>query len=301
MSAPKKTSKSEKVNAVTLQTKIIPLKVLGKNLNILYWNVNGIRAVIRKCQGDKNILKRFVSIFDNNHVIYFAETKTSTNEQAAECEKFMVENIPNFRSFRTLWTHSTRRKGYAGLFCATNVEIESMEAVEMKCCPGEGRIIEVRLKNHDVRIVGVYVMNAGGDLKRLQLRTENWDKEFHDYCNKHNTVVIGDMNVAPAEIDVYNSKKCSKLPGHTPQERESYYSSFGKNFKDIYRSLEPEKREYTFFSAISNARSRNDGWRIDHIHTNIENAIPNQTNHYAFFESDHIPISAKFDTQTLRS
>lgn len=297
-----------KSNKSSVANKQQPFKELANNtlresvgsVNVVYWNVNGVRSITRRLKTgeSKDFLTNFKKMFEENDIIFFAETKVSSEAQIEEVMTDLKRYIPLVHNFQHKWSFSTKRKGYAGVTVFWRIKVKSVKEIVLKCCPGEGRIIQVVTPN-DIRIIGVYVMNSGGKLERLALRTGSWDTEFFSLCNEPQTLVIGDVNCAPEEIDVYNSKKCSKMAGHTKEERESYNKYFGNHFIDTFRYTHPDKREYTFWSTISNARSRNDGWRIDHALLNNIDLFKSVSHEYQFVESDHIPIKVKLKDSFL--
>ena len=103
-------------------------------------------------------------------------------------------------------------------------------------------------------LVATYVPNAGEGLKRLDYRIKQWDADFHAYLKQLETekgkpvVLAGDLNVAHNEIDIYDTKGKEKVPGYTPQERQSFTELLANGFRDTYRDLYPTKIEYTFWS-----------------------------------------------------
>ena len=120
-------------------------------------------------------------------------------------------------------------------------------------------------------LVATYVPNAGEGLKRLNYRITEWDADFHDYLKKLESdkgkpvILAGDLNVAHHEIDIYDPKGKEKLPGYTPQERQSFTQLLERGFTDTYRYLYPEKVQYTFWSIRARLRPSNRGWRLDYF------------------------------------
>ena len=120
-------------------------------------------------------------------------------------------------------------------------------------------------------LVAAYVPNAGEGLKRLSYRIEQWDADFHAYLKRLEkekgkpVILAGDLNVAHHEIDLYDPKGKEKVPGYTPEERESFTQLLGMGFTDTFRYLYPEKVQYTFWSVRANLRTSNRGWRLDYF------------------------------------
>ena len=103
-------------------------------------------------------------------------------------------------------------------------------------------------------LVSTYVPNAGEGLKRLQYRIDEWDLDFHNYLRELEAtkckpvILAGDLNVAHTEMDIYDTQGKEKVPGYTPQERESFTKLLKSGFVDSYRELYPSKIQYTFWS-----------------------------------------------------
>ena len=150
--------------------------------------------------------------------------------------------------------------------------------------------------------MGTYVPNAGEGLKRLDYRIKEWDADFHDYLKKlekeKNKPVIlsGDLNVAHHPIDLYDTKGKEKVPGYTPQERESFTQLLERGFTDTYRHLYPEKVQYTFWSVRAKLRPSNRGWRLDYFLLSNDYESKHKIKlidsliHDQQYGSDHCPI-----------
>jgi exodeoxyribonuclease III len=120
-------------------------------------------------------------------------------------------------------------------------------------------------------LVVAYVPNAGEGLKRLQYRITKWDVDFHTYLKQLETergkpvILTGDLNVAHNEIDIYDTKGKEKVPGYTPEERQSFGKLLSSGFVDTFRHLYPDLVKYTFWSVRQNLRVVNKGWRLDYF------------------------------------
>jgi len=132
----------------------------------------------------------------------------------------------------------------------------------------EGRSITAEFEKFI--LVVTYVPNAGEGLKRLDYRINTWDKNFHAYLKQLEkrgkpVILSGDLNVAHHEIDLYDTKGKEKIPGYTPQERNSFSKLLERGFIDTFRDLYPSKVQYSFWSARANLRVTNRGWRLDYF------------------------------------
>ena len=105
-------------------------------------------------------------------------------------------------------------------------------------------------------------------------------------------ILAGDLNVAHHEIDIFDPKGKKKIAGFTDEERKSFDDFLKKGHVDTFRHFYPEEIKYTFWSARSNARPVNNGWRLDYfiISNNYLNVVEGSTIHAEFKGSDHCPI-----------
>ena len=120
-------------------------------------------------------------------------------------------------------------------------------------------------------LVATYVPNAGEGLKRLDYKIKEWNQDFHNYLKRLEierrkpVVLAGDLNVAHKEIDIYDPKGKEKVPGYTPQERQSFDKLLKRGFCDTYRHLYPTRIQYTFWSVRARLRPVNKGWRLEYF------------------------------------
>ena len=117
-------------------------------------------------------------------------------------------------------------------------------------------------------LVSSYVPNSGDKLQRLDYRVDDWDSSFQSYLLSlpKPVVLTGDLNVAPTELDIYDTKGKDKVAGFTPRERDSFTGFLTRSgWVDAFRALYPSKVEYTFWSVRQNLRESNKGWRLDYF------------------------------------
>ena len=264
-------------------------------MQIFSWNVNGIRAVLKK--GD---LKKFLTFYHPD-ILCVQETKAKKNQ---------VEfDDPDYIEY---W-NSADRPGYAGtaIFVKNGIKVQNYysnfekypEMTLEKDSFGdpihEGRILTLELEN--IFIVTVYVPNSKNGLERLKLREQNFDPTFREYLSKLNTekpvVVCGDFNAAHTEIDLARPKENVKNAGFTIEERTGISNLLSAGFIDTFRELNPTAERYTWWSHWGNARANNVGWRIDYffISDSIKNKLKNAEIYESVFGSDHCPISIELE------
>ncbi|XP_022919089.1 exodeoxyribonuclease [Onthophagus taurus] len=263
-----------------------PSKKLKKsNLKISSWNVDGLRAWIKK-KGLEFIAK------ENPDIFCIQETRCS--------EKKLPDEVRSIDGYKAYW-FSAVKEGYSGVGIYTKTNPQSFKnGFGVKEFDDEGRCIT--LEYDDFYLVNVYVPNAGRGLITLDKRL-SWNEEFKSYIKdldqKKPVIVCGDMNVAHNEIDLANPKSNKKSAGFTIEEREGMTDFLSEGFLDTYRKLYPDKTGvYTFWSYMNNARAKNVGWRLDYFIVSnrfMENVADNIVNN-EFLGSDHCPITLLLNT-----
>jgi len=252
-------------------------------MKIIAWNVNGIRAMLKK----NNLIDLIND--ENPDIFCMGETKIS-------CPYNINEQINN--NYNIYWNSCKIKNGYSGTAILTKkkplkviygLEIDNKEYDE------EGRVITCEYSKF--YLVHVYTPNSGELLKRLEFRTKIWDNMFIKYINKlqktKKVILCGDLNVAHKEIDLKNPKTNLRSAGFTIEERESFDNLLEKTeLIDSFRYLYPETIKYSYWSYRMKARERDAGWRIDYfllpkIFIKKINKVDILTNIYG---SDHAPI-----------
>jgi len=197
------------------------------------------------------------------------------NETKTDLEKLDKKRLHGYipNGYAQYWNCCSVKKGYSGTAMFTKVKPISVQfdfnnsdndPVENL----EGRSITAEFEKFI--LVVTYVPNAGEGLKRLDYRINTWDKNFHAYLKQLEkrgkpVILSGDLNVAHHEIDLYDTKGKEKIPGYTPQERNSFSKLLERGFIDTFRDLYPSKVQYSFWSARANLRVTNRGWRLDYF------------------------------------
>ncbi len=248
-------------------------------MKIVSWNVNGIRAIIKK-----DFITSVKEI--NPDILCLQETKA----QDAEVEK-AVSELSEYQ----LFTNSAVKKGYSSTAILSKIEpIAVTNDMSVEEHDQEGRVQCAEYV--DFFLVNVYVPNSGQGLKRLDYR-QKWDKDFRKYLNKLKkkkpVVVCGDFNVAHQAIDLKNDKSnYNKTSGYTQVEIDGMTRLLNSGFIDTYRNLHPDKEVYSYWSYRFNARARNTGWRIDYflVSKNLMNRVEKSEILPDYFGSDHCPV-----------
>lgn len=218
-------------------------------MKLISWNVNGLRAVLRK-----NFLEYLEQ--EKPDVLCLQETK---------CHPDDIEQLWPV-AYTTYW-NCAEKKGYSGSAIFTRSRpLKVVPHIGIAVHDREGRVLTAEFA--DFFLVNVYVPNSKRELTRLAYRQE-WDRDFLSYLRKLEkkkpVVFCGDLNVAHAEIDLANPKANVHNHGFTPEERAGFTAFVKAGFIDTFREFEKGGGHYSWWSPMSGARSRNVGWRIDYF------------------------------------
>lgn len=264
-------------------------------MKIYSWNVNGIRAVLRK-----ELFMPFIEA-EQPDIICLQETKAK--EAQAEID------LPGYQEF---W-YSADKPGYSGTAIFSKVPPIQVvngfpqDIIDSHNVSGdtfgdpnkEGRIIAAEFEAF--WLVTVYTPNAKDDLGRLELRHKQWDPAFLAYCKRLEqskpVVFCGDLNVAHTEDDLANPKANKGKKGFTLEEREGFQNFVDNGFIDTLRLFKEGNGNYTWWSHFAKSRERNVGWRIDYflVSETLRASIKDAAIHANILGSDHCPVSVTLD------
>ena len=249
-------------------------------MKFVSWNVNGIRAALKKGFLD------FAADAEAD-VICLQETRAEPDQVALE--------LPGYRQF---W-HPAEKKGYSGTLVLSRAEpLAVSKDIGIPAHAGEGRVITLEFP--DFQLVTVYTPNAQRGLTRLPYRIE-WDRDFLKFLAKLErrkpVIFCGDLNVAHREIDLANPKSNVKNAGFTPEEREGFDRILRAGFVDTFREFNREPGHYTWWSQMGGARARNIGWRIDYfcVSRALRARLGSAAIHPEVLGSDHCPIALELE------
>ena len=254
-------------------------------MKICSWNVNGLRAVIRK-----GALDTFLES-EKPDIICLQEIKSKKDQVEVD-----------FSEYVEVW-NPAERAGYAGtaIFVKNGIPFSRVNLEEFKCednygdVATEGRIIVLEFLKFF--LVTVYTPNSKRDLSRLSLREKTWDPEFlkllKNLEEKKPVVVCGDFNAAHEEIDLARPNDNHHNAGFTDEERKGISNLIEAGFVDTFRNFHPEEIKYSWWSNLGHAREKNVGWRIDYffVSKSFLGKVSSAEIHDEFFGSDHCPIS----------
>ena len=256
-------------------------------MKILSWNVNGIRANIKK-GGFDWLLSQNLDIF------CLQETKAHPEQ--------LDQNVVSPQGYVSYFDHSKTRKGYSGvaIYVKETVSVEKVEyGFGKEELDQEGRQIAVFFKENGKKyvLINTYFPNGGGGPERLEYKLKYYDV-FLSYIEGlkkkgYGIIFTGDVNTAHTEIDLARPKENVENTGFLPIERAWIDTVISKGYVDTFRTLHPEKTgAYSYWDMKTFARERNVGWRIDYFFVS-ENLSPNVKKAEILsdvFGSDHCPI-----------
>jgi exodeoxyribonuclease III len=249
-------------------------------MRIISWNVNGIRANIKK-GGFDWLMSESPDIF------CLQETKAHPEQ--------LEPNIVSPTGYTSYFDHSKGRKGYSGVAIYTKQKPEKVEyGFGIEELDQEGRQISLFFK--DFVFINTYFPNGGGGPERLDFKMRYYTAflKYIEKIRKSGLEVIfcGDVNTAHNEIDLARPKENEKHTGFLPEERAWLDEVIKKGYVDIWRSLNPNKVQYSWWDMKTFARERNVGWRIDYFFASekIAKKITKAKIHDSILGSDHCPI-----------
>jgi exodeoxyribonuclease-3 len=218
-------------------------------VKLISWNVNGLRAALRK---------NFLEFLD-------AERPDLLCLQETRCDPDQIEHL--WSADYATWWNCARQKGYSG----TALFARPRPRRVTTGLNGDGRDPEGRVLTaefDDFYLVNVYVPNARRDLSRLPHRVR-WDRAFLRYVSRLQrakpVIFCGDLNVAHTELDLANPAANVHNHGFTPEERAGFSAYLRAGFLDTFREFEKRGGHYTWWSQMPGVRERNIGWRIDYV------------------------------------
>jgi exodeoxyribonuclease-3 len=250
-------------------------------MKFISWNVNGIRAVLKK--GFMDFLEQ-----ENPDIICLQETKAHKEQVDINLENYPFD-----------YWNSAIKKGYSGTAIFSKKEpLNVIYDMGIEAHDKEGRVITLEFE--DYYLVTVYTPNSKRELLRLEYR-QKWDKDFLNFLKelekKKPVIFCGDLNVAHKEIDLKNPKTNRRNPGFTDEERASFDNIVDSGFTDTFREFNSESGHYTWWSYMFQARKKNIGWRIDYfcVSEDLKSKLNDAYILKDVLGSDHAPIALEIN------
>lgn len=257
-------------------------------MKLYSWNINGLRAVLRKQDFQKMLA------LEKPDVLCLQEIKAKPEQVELD--------LPDYNIF---W-NSAKRSGYSGTMILAKKSLKAKPILGAYATSeifqellDEGRILTLEFEHFF--LVNVYTPNSKTDLSRLKIRETCWDPTFLKYLKELEkikpVITCGDFNAAHQEIDIARPKTNHHSAGFTDEERQGISNILNAKFIDTFRSKHPDSVRYTWWSHWGKARENNVGWRIDYffISKALEKHLESADIHEQIFGSDHCPVSIEMD------
>ena len=255
---------------------------MSNSIEIISWNINGIRAVASK-EALKWIDERDTDILCLQEI------------------KALPEQIPDtlfLKQHNEVLVNSADKKGYSGTATFSAIKSDFNSTCKHIDLLNEGRIVEQHFG--DIALFNVYFPNGQRDDERLDVKMKFYD-DFLEYCEKlredgKSIIICGDVNTAHKEIDLKNPKANSKTSGFLPIERAWIDKFLSHGYIDTFRYVHGDVADaYSWWSYRANARANNVGWRIDYFFIS-EDLAENLEDAFILPEvigSDHCPVGIR--------
>ncbi|OFE12973.1 exodeoxyribonuclease III [Pseudohongiella acticola] len=253
-------------------------------MRLISWNVNGIRAAIKK-----DFLSKLPEL--NPDVLCLQETKAQDDQ--------VMTALGDDHGYQAL-PHSAVRPGYSGTAILSRQKPLSVDfGLDIEQHDQEGRVITAEFD--DFYLVTVYTPNSGSELKRLAYR-EQWDRDFQKHVEqleiKKPVIICGDLNVCHQPIDIARpDANYNKSAGYTQIEIDGISNLLKAGYIDSFRHLYPDTVKYSWWSMRGGARARNVGWRLDYflVSEKLASRIKSAEILNDVFGSDHCPVVLEID------
>ena len=254
-------------------------------MRIVTLNLNGIRSAVNK---------GFLQWMSTQE----ADAICVQEIKAQDCN--LADEVRNPDGYHGYF-HCAERPGYSGvgIYCRRKPD-QIVAGLGIADIDAEGRYLEARFGN--LSIVSVYVPSGTTSPERLGIKFSfmarfiGW---LHQLAQSGRDVILcGDWNVAHKEIDLKNWRSNQKNSGFLPEEREWFSGVLDKlGYEDVFRRLNQEPEQYTWWSNRGQAWAKNVGWRIDYQLATP--AIAAKARSVAIYKaqrfSDHAPLTITYD------
>ena len=288
-------------------------------MRIFSWNVNGVRAVLRKgalqeflaeyqpdilCLQEIKATREQVEYdFPGYKVFWNPATRAGYSGTATlvSSADLLAKNVIHWGTGRTA-PNGANLSGPSGIYIFGLANL-NLYASETSVAVPEGRVQVLEFP--EFFLVNVYTPNSKPDLSRLKLRHDEWDPGFLELLRELEktkpVVTCGDFNAAHNAIDIARPDSNHHSAGFTDEEREGISNLIRAGFVDTFRALHPGAERYTWWSHWGQARANNVGWRIDYFF--VSGALASRVVDAEIYEgvmgSDHCPVSVTLDLEGI--
>lgn len=247
-------------------------------MKFISWNVNGIRAAVKKGAMD---------FFEDSGADFICLQETKATCAIVEEMGWGIGN--------RVFANEADKKGYSGTAIVTRHEPLSVAyGLGMEEHDREGRVVTLEME--DYYLTTVYTPNSQNELRRLPYRLR-WNSDFLAHMKsleaRKPVIFCGDLNVAHTEEDLANPKTNRKNAGFSDEERAGFDDILSSGFVDTFREFTDGKGHYSWWSYRAGARARNVGWRIDYfcISESLRPRLKGASILPEILGSDHCPVA----------
>jgi len=250
-------------------------------MKIVSWNVNGIRAVYKK-----NFLQWLEE--ESPHIVCLQEIKAEESEFRNLFAQNLFRRLPYH-----IYVNSARKSGYSGVAILSTTEpLKFSSELGMERFDSEGRILV--LEYSEFTLINLYLPHGGRQKENLPYKLEAYDDllRYLKTFKSRNVILVGDFNVARADIDLARPKENRSNTMFTPAERKQLNNIIELGFVDSFRKFHQEGGHYTWWPYSVVSRNQDLGWRIDYVFVskNFESKLKNAFILSDVGGSDHCPI-----------
>ncbi len=253
-------------------------------MNIVSWNVNGIRAILKK--GFEDWLKEY-----RPDILCIQETKVSEDK----LDDFSLENSGYHRYYAC-----AEKKGYSGVAIFTKLKPEGIiRTFSDGSFDSEGRLIGCDYGSYI--LLNIYFPNGNMSEARLDYKLRFYESFlfYIDSLKKSgkNIIFCGDVNTAHKPVDLARPKENENTSGFLPVERDWITRVIEHGFADVFRHFDKGPGRYTWWDYKTRARERNVGWRLDYFFCN-EEFLPGIKKSLILDDvhgSDHCPVMIELE------
>jgi exodeoxyribonuclease-3 len=255
---------------------------MSQKIEIISWNVNGIRAIATK---------EALKWIDNRECTILCLQEIKALEEQVPEDMYQ-------RDYLERYVNSAQKKGYSGTMTLSDIKIDKSDTAVHIDSDFEGRIIESHFE--DIVLFNVYFPNGQKNEERLEYKLKFYDR-FLAHCEAlkeegKSIIICGDVNTAHKEIDIKNAKSNEKRSGFLPIEREWMDKLVEHGYIDTLRYVKGDEKDlYSWWSYRANARANNVGWRIDYffISEDLAESLEDAFILDDVMGSDHCPVGIK--------
>ena len=248
-------------------------------MKITTWNVNGLRAVV-----GKDAFK--VPTITSTDVLCLQEIKARPEQ--------LSEDARELAGFTSYW-NPAQRPGYSGVALYVKTPPKRVD-LGLGDSRFDDEVRVIRAEFEQFVLYGIYFPNGQRGQERVSYKLDFYERLLEQCDELHSegraVVITGDFNTAHREIDLANPKENETTSGFLPEERAEIDKFLAHGFVDVYRSLYPDRVQYTWWTYRFQARKRNIGWRLDYflVSSEIAGTVSDVIVHDQVLGSDHCPV-----------